>query len=62
MVLSNLMLTATNCSKIDISSEVETAGLANNFSKILKKGDVVFFRGEIGVGKTTFIRHLINSL
>ena len=30
--------------------------------KILKKGDIVFFHGEIGVGKTTFIKHLINSL
>ena len=29
---------------------------------VLKKGDVVFFHGEIGVGKTTFIRHLVNSL
>ena len=53
---------ATNSSKIDISQEVKTAKLAKNFSKIIKKGDVVFFRGEIGVGKTTFIRHLINSL
>ena len=30
--------------------------------KIIKKGDVVFFHGEIGVGKTTFIRHLVNYL
>ena len=52
---------ATNSSKIDISLEVKTEELAKNFSKILKKGDVVFFNGEIGVGKTTFIRHLINS-
>jgi|TARA_B110001452_G_scaffold153032_1_gene127340 tRNA threonylcarbamoyl adenosine modification protein YjeE len=52
---------ATNSSQIDITLEVNTAKLANNFSKILKKGDVVFFQGEIGVGKTTFIRHLINS-
>ena len=61
MVLSNLMHIATNSSKIDISLEVKTEELAKNFSKILKKGDVVFFNGEIGVGKTTFIRHLINS-
>ena len=61
MVLLNLMPIATNSGKIDISLEVKTAELAKNFSKILKKGDVVFFNGEIGVGKTTFIRHLINN-
>jgi len=53
---------ATNSEIIDISLEVKTAELAKNFSKILKKGDVVLFHGEIGVGKTTFIRHLINSI
>ena len=53
---------ATNSEIIDISLEVKTAELAKNFSKILKKGDVVFFHGEIGVGKTTFIKHLINCL
>ena len=51
---------ATNSEIIDISLEVKTAELAKKFSKILKKGDVVFFHGEIGVGKTTFIRHVIN--
>ena len=56
------MRIATNSEIIDISLEVKTTELAKNFSKILKKGDVVFFHGEIGVGKTTFIRHLINSL
>ena len=53
---------ATNSEIIDISLEVKTAELAKNFSKILKKGDTVFFHGEIGVGKTTFIKHLVNSL
>jgi len=53
---------ATNSEIIDISLEVKTVELAKNFSKILKKGDVVFFHGEIGVGKTTFIRHLVNYL
>ena len=53
---------ATNSEIIDITLEVKTAEIAKNFSKILKKGNVVFFHGEIGVGKTTFIKHLINCL
>jgi len=53
---------ATNSEIIDITLEVKTAELAKNFSKILKKGDIVLCHGEIGVGKTTFIRYLINSL
>ncbi len=52
---------ATNSEKIDISLEVNTAELAKKFSQVLKKGDVVFLHGEIGVGKTTFVRHLINN-
>jgi len=52
---------ATNSEIIDISLEVKTAELAKKFSQILKKSDVVFLYGEIGVGKTTFIRHLINN-
>ena len=31
-------------------------------SKKLEKGDYIFLIGEIGVGKTTFTRHLINNL
>ena len=50
---------ATNSEIIDITLEVKTAELAKNFSRILNKGDIVFFHGEIGVGKTTFIRHLV---
>ena len=53
---------ATNSEIIDISLEVKTAELAKKFSNILKKGDVVLFHGEIGVGKTTFIRYLVNHL
>ena len=41
---------ATNSEIIDISLEVKTAELAKIFSKVVKKGDVVFFHGEIGVG------------
>ncbi len=53
---------ATNSSKFDISKESQTAKLANKFSKILKKGDVIFLIGEIGTGKTTFVKYLINFL
>ncbi|MDA7450338.1 tRNA (adenosine(37)-N6)-threonylcarbamoyltransferase complex ATPase subunit type 1 TsaE [Candidatus Pelagibacter bacterium] len=56
------MLIATNSEKIDISLEDKTSELAKSFSRILQKGDVAYFHGEIGVGKTTFIRHLINNL
>ena len=56
------MLIATNSEKIDISLEDKTSKLAKNFSRILNKGDIAYFHGEIGVGKTTFIRHLINNL
>ena len=62
MVHLNQMLIATNCEKIDISLEDKTSELAENFSRTLHKGDVAYFHGEIGVGKTTFIRHLINNL
>ena len=56
------MLIATNSEKIDTSLEDKTSELAKSFSRTLHKGDVAYFHGEIGVGKTTFIRHLINNL
>ena len=35
---------------------------SKNISKIIKPGDVIFLYGEIGVGKTTFVRFFINHL
>jgi len=53
---------ATKSSKIDISLEKNTESISKKFSKFIKKGDIIFFYGEIGVGKTTFIKNLINNL
>tara|TARA_Y100000590_G_C15421436_1_gene901557 strand:- start:308 stop:763 length:456 start_codon:yes stop_codon:yes gene_type:complete len=36
--------------------------LSKKISKIIKAGDVIFLYGEIGVGKTTFVRFFINHL
>ena len=55
------MPTVTSSDKIDLSLEKKTEELASRFSKKLKPGNVVFLYGEMGVGKTTFIRYLINN-
>ena len=62
MDLTNQMPIATKSSKIDISLEKNTESISKKFSNFIKKGDIIFFYGEIGVGKTTFIKYLINNL
>ena len=52
---------ATNSSKIDLSSENKTEELAKKISKKLKPKDIIYLYGEMGVGKTTFVRYLINE-
>ncbi len=52
---------ATSSSIIDLSSENKTEELAYKVLKKIKLGDVVFLYGEMGVGKTTFIKYLING-
>ena len=54
------MHTATSSDKIEISSEKQTEELAKKIQQKLKLGDVIFLYGEIGVGKTTFVRYMIN--
>ena len=53
---------AISSDKINLSSEKQTEELASIFSKKLKPGNIVFLYGEMGVGKTTFIKYLINKL
>ena len=44
-----------------ISSIRELGKIADKIKRILSPGDVVFLYGELGVGKTTFARLLING-
>ena len=53
---------ATKSSRINISDEKKTKLIAEIFSKNIKSGDTLLFSGELGVGKTTFIKYLINAL
>jgi len=45
-----------------LNSIEDTFDLSKKIGKLLSKGDVIFLYGEIGVGKTTFVRGLINNL
>ena len=44
-----------------ISSILDLQKITNSIKKILLPGDVIFLYGQIGVGKTTFVRLLINN-
>ena len=61
MVHTSLMPIAISSDIIELSSENETKELAEKFLKKLKGGDIIYLYGEMGVGKTTFIRYLINA-
>ena len=52
---------ATKSDKIELSSEKNTEELAAKFLNKIKLGDIIFLYGEIGVGKTTFVRYLVNK-
>ena len=55
------MPTAIKDSKIDITSEKSTRELAEKLTSYFKGGEYVFLHGEMGVGKTTFIKYFINK-
>ena len=56
------MLIATRSGKIDISNEKDTKLVAERFCKLINLGDFILLTGNLGVGKTTFTKYIINSL
>ena len=47
---------------MQLQSLEDTKNFSENISKIIEAGDIIFLYGEIGVGKTTFVRNVINYL
>ena len=47
---------------MQLNSLEDTKNFSKNISKIISAGDIIFLYGEIGVGKTTFVRFFINHL
>tara|TARA_B100001250_G_scaffold394513_1_gene398448 strand:+ start:402 stop:857 length:456 start_codon:yes stop_codon:yes gene_type:complete len=45
-----------------LKSLEDTENFSKKISNIIKAGDIIFLYGEIGVGKTTFVRFFINHL
>ena len=47
---------------MQLKSLKDTKNFSEKICKIVNTGDVIFLYGEIGVGKTTFVRYFINHL
>tara|TARA_Y100000590_G_scaffold235819_1_gene265587 strand:+ start:2733 stop:3188 length:456 start_codon:yes stop_codon:yes gene_type:complete len=47
---------------MQLKSLEDTKSLSKKISKATNAGDIIFLYGDIGVGKTTFVRFFINSL
>ena len=47
---------------MELKSLEDTKLLSEKISKIVNAGDAIFLYGDIGVGKTTFVRFFINYL
>ena len=52
----------TKSNIIDISNQKILFEITNKISKLIRKGDNLLLYGELGVGKTTFTKFLINQL
>ena len=56
------MLIATRSGKINISKEKDTKLVAEKLCKLINVGDFILLTGNLGVGKTTFVKYIINTL
>ena len=47
---------------MQLKSLEATQNFSKHISQIISAGDIIFLYGEIGVGKTTFVRFIVNYL
>ena len=50
-----------NLFNIITNNDLETQKLGINFSKIINNGDVIALNGDLGSGKTTFMKGVLNG-
>lgn len=48
--------------KFILKDEPETIGLGAKIANVLSGGEVIYLRGELGAGKTTLVRGILNAL
>jgi len=46
---------------IELPDEAATAALATRLARLVRRGDVIALKGELGTGKTSFARAFIRS-
>ena len=48
--------------KFIVSNEIELIPLARRISRFISKDQIIFFEGDAGSGKTTFIRYILSEI
>lgn len=48
--------------KVKTNGEAETIKIANNFAGSLKSGDIILLIGDLGAGKTHFVKGIVQGL
>ena len=47
---------------ITLKNETETTEIGSKLASCLKGGEVIYLKGELGTGKTTLVRGVLNRL
>jgi tRNA threonylcarbamoyladenosine biosynthesis protein TsaE len=47
---------------LTLNDESETIALGAKIASVLSGGEIIYLQGELGAGKTTFVRGLLNAL
>lgn len=47
---------------LELASDADTRALGGQLAQLLRRGDVIALHGDLGAGKTTLVRGLIQSL